>query len=528
MAELVERIPLRPVKWLQSRTFDEFMKDCELEIGRRKLTKKDMKDKYKLLHSFCGSLIKSRGIMQRIYKYSLSTPLEMGGRLFCGGSIQGLAREYRSLLLRDVTTDIDMKNAHPVILRYICKKHGIPCPQLEYYINHRDDILANWTDRGMGKTAYLENTNNDKYSSAKGQSPEVNAGLRLYATENKAVQKTIIALPDYAQIVNSIPDDKKWNRSGSALNRILCYYENIVLGHSDHILNIHNIEICVKMFDGQEVYGDYYQNSGLLTEIENYVESKMEGLNMKWDYKPHDNIHTVPEGFDESKVPIEKDGVEDDAGARDVILKQYPHWKNCHGVLYIFDNDTGLWTTNKSVMTGKISELANHLWVLVKDKDGNYKKTKNYARNECLRRNIWGFIMEVTIDDDWLRQNEHSSMGKLLFPNGVLNLRTGVFYSKDKYPFDPEIVFTYRMPQDFIYDTIDDVYMEDIRKRLFVDPLGEEVGNYLILQFARALAGDLAKQITFGIGLGNNGKFCSQPGFVSRWRTKDETILSES
>ena len=44
MAELVERIPLRPVKWLQSRTFDEFMKDCELENGRRKLTKNDMKD----------------------------------------------------------------------------------------------------------------------------------------------------------------------------------------------------------------------------------------------------------------------------------------------------------------------------------------------------------------------------------------------------------------------------------------------------------------------------------------------------
>ena len=208
MAELIERIPLRPVKWIKSRTFEEFMTDCEAEIGRRKFTKKDMKDKYKLLHSFCDSLIKSRGVMKRIYKYSLSTPSEMGGRLFCGGSIQGLAREYRSLLLRDVTTDIDMKNAHPVILRYICKKHGIPCPQLEYYINHRDDILANWTDRGMGKTAYLENTNNDKYSSAKGQSPEVNKELRLYATENKTIQKQLIALPEYVQIVSSIPKRK--------------------------------------------------------------------------------------------------------------------------------------------------------------------------------------------------------------------------------------------------------------------------------------------------------------------------------
>ena len=51
------------------------------------------------------------------------------------------------------------------------------------------------------------------------------------------------------------------------MNRILCYYENIILGHSDHILNIRNIESCVKMFDGQEVYGDYYQDSTRLLQV---------------------------------------------------------------------------------------------------------------------------------------------------------------------------------------------------------------------------------------------------------------------
>ena len=168
MAELVERIPMRSVMWLKTRTFRDFETDYEARMARepqlnkRKTTKKELADYYSMLQKLCDSFIKTRGVMKRTYKYSLTTPTDMGGRLFCGGSIQGLACEYRSLLLRDTTTDIDMKNAHPVILKYICQKHSIPCPQLEYYVAHRDAILEKWSSKGVGKIAYLENTNNEK------------------------------------------------------------------------------------------------------------------------------------------------------------------------------------------------------------------------------------------------------------------------------------------------------------------------------------------------------------------------------
>ena len=88
-------------------------------------------------------------------------------------------------------------------------------------------------------------------------------------------------MPEYAELNNSIPEEKLWNRGGSGLNRILCYYENIILGHCLHVLNTRNIEVCVFMFDGLMAYGNHYQDPGLLSEIEDYVESKMEGLNMK-------------------------------------------------------------------------------------------------------------------------------------------------------------------------------------------------------------------------------------------------------
>ena len=166
MAELIERVPMRNAMWLKTRTFHEFEQDSEARLlrepqhNKKKTSKKELRDYYDQLQKLCDTFVKSRGVMRRIYRYSLNTPSSLGGRLFCGGSIQGLACEYRSLLLRDSTTDIDMKNAHPVILLYICKKHNIACAQLESYVNNRDEVLAKWSDRGIGKTAYLENTNN--------------------------------------------------------------------------------------------------------------------------------------------------------------------------------------------------------------------------------------------------------------------------------------------------------------------------------------------------------------------------------
>jgi hypothetical protein len=60
--------------------------------------------------------------------------------------------------------------------------------------------------------------------------------------------------------------------------------------------------------------------------------------------------------------------------------------------------------------------------------------------------------------------------------------------------FNPDIVFMYRMDHDFTDFTDEDKeYMESIRQRLFTLPLGDGVGDYLILNIARGLAGDMTK-----------------------------------
>ena len=295
--ELIERPNLDAVYYLNSIAFERFKDDCiyEAEInGDKKPTLQDIKTWYTILRQFCKTNIKTKGITKRIYSYSLGTPSGLGGRLFCSGSLQSIWSVYRGLLMRGLGTDIDMSNAHPVILRYICQLHDIPCPQLEYYINNRDRCLAEFDSREVGKKAYLSAVNSDKYAKCK----NAPSSFKRFDDEMGWIQKQIIGIPEYNKIIQTIPDSRELNNfNGSAINRVMCYYENIILGHAIHILNARGIEIAILMFDGLMVYGDYYQNLELLKEIEEYVESKMPGLSMKWTYKQHDSTLEIPDDF---------------------------------------------------------------------------------------------------------------------------------------------------------------------------------------------------------------------------------------
>jgi hypothetical protein len=48
-------------------------------------------------------------------------------------------------------------------------------------------------------------------------------------------------------------------------------------------------------------------------------------------------------------------------------------------------------------------------------------------------------------------------------------------------------------------------YIETIKHPLFGLPLGEEVGDYVVLNLASGLAGDMMK-VMFGLGMSNTGK----------------------
>ena len=138
--ELIEKLPLLKIQFLDSLSFNEFKPFCKSSIKNEE----DRRKQYNIMKEYCRTNIKTRGETKRIYSYTLKTPLDVGGRLYSGSSIQGLSSKIRGFLFGDITTDIDMKNAHPTILQYLCNLNDIKCPNLTYYIEHRDELLIEY------------------------------------------------------------------------------------------------------------------------------------------------------------------------------------------------------------------------------------------------------------------------------------------------------------------------------------------------------------------------------------------------
>ena len=357
--ELIERPNKDAVSYLNSISFEQFQNDCIYEARTNGLSPppmKDIKQWYTILKQFCQTNLKTKGVTKRIYSYSATTPTGLGGRLFCSGSLQSIWSVYRGLLMRDIGTDIDMTNAHPVILKYICNKHDIPCPQLEYYINNRDRCLSEFDSRAIGKKAYLSSVNSDKYARLKNPP----STFKRFDDEMGYIQRLLTNNPEYQNIVMTVPDSREFdNFNGSAINRILCYYENIILQHAIHVLNTKGIEIAILMFDGLMVYGDYYADLSLLKDIEEHVERMMPNLGMKWVYKHHDTSLQIPEDFvpdskseyDEWKTTFEKEWCK----IRDTstFIRKY----NLNDkMIMVMQNESGLVTAYKHECYFKLDE----------------------------------------------------------------------------------------------------------------------------------------------------------------------------
>jgi hypothetical protein len=293
--ELYERLPLAKINYLDKMKFDEFKLHCSSSCKNEA----ERKIKFEMMKKFCQANIKAKGEVRRIYAYTLKTPVEVGGRLYCGNSIQGLSRRMRGFLCQGITTDIDMKNAHPVIARYLCKKNNIDCPNLSYYIENRDIICQRFVD---GKTTFLKALNDDKPNKK-----IKDDFFQAFDKECKSIQKALTSLPEYKHIVETTPTDKSYNWNGSAFNRIMCVYENKILQEAISVINSKHLVLAVLMFDGIMIYGDHYADESLLRAIEERVNAAFEGMDMVMTYKEHSDDIKMPEDYQEEQEERNED-----------------------------------------------------------------------------------------------------------------------------------------------------------------------------------------------------------------------------
>jgi len=301
--EFIERLPLVKLHYLNTLTFTQYKAFDKSSAKNDDERKKN----YLKMRNFCDNFIKANGEIKRLYKFTgennWGNESEGNGRLFSNGcGIQGLPKKIRGFLLDGFTTDIDMVNAHPVILRFLCRKHNISYEKLDFYIEHRDEVLSQFSDRETGKTLFLKATNNDKLNKK-----EKNEIFKEYDKEMKETQKLLTKLTCYTNIVNEVPSNKLYNWYGSAINRVMCFYENKILQIIIEEINKMGIEICAPMFDGCLLYGIH--RNEILEKLESAINEKFPGLDMKLSIKEHCKDIVLPDDFEITKNIIKEEDI---------------------------------------------------------------------------------------------------------------------------------------------------------------------------------------------------------------------------
>ena len=149
-----------------------------------------------------------------------------------GVSLANIARQIRHAICNDRYTDIDMVNAHPVILQHICKLNNIDCDYLDEYVEDREGCLSEMSNltKEKAKKAYLTviNGKDGVISSIKGASK----GLKKFAREMKDIRRLLIKIKSrqYQSWCKYQKSKKrKDNFEGSFINSLMCDMENNIL-----------------------------------------------------------------------------------------------------------------------------------------------------------------------------------------------------------------------------------------------------------------------------------------------------------
>jgi phage/plasmid-associated DNA primase len=281
---IIEKYDLPKLHYLDSIKFDEF---------RNLLSKTDLKSKdlsnefdkincFKSFKKFIRISIVNQGETE--IKYTHTTGCNEG-RLFAKGGIQSQPTSVRGFLMKH-TTDIDMTNAHPTILRFICNGLGIHTPKLDYFINHRNEVYdLHKMDRTDCKMLYL---------SILFQHYEKVSDVSFLNDYRKEIMNIHQELKKHYQ---HLYNDKTNNPFGTMTSKIIDELENKILQSMIRFFESKQIAVKVLMFDGCMIEGNLYNDENLLNELQLFIENEFKGLDMKFSFKPHCDKIVLPADF---------------------------------------------------------------------------------------------------------------------------------------------------------------------------------------------------------------------------------------
>ncbi len=493
----------RMAKKLTLKTEITLHEKVDMSMLKRLISSSIDENKRKLLEMYY-SRRNDVGVIPVEYAYSKNV-LEKG-RLYAknGLSLQSFSKEMRCALSKDIYYDIDMVNADPVLIVQYCKKNNIECKKLDYYINNREKVFSliqkkHKIDRDAAKALMLRlcfvggykiDIYNDETERSEEIEPEDKIGYLLEIKEElSSIAKKVCELEvETTKLVEKDPN--KLHKKSSVLAITAHVLENQCLMEMYNFFSSRKYICGVLCFDGimvEKQSVNAIQLDKILRQCEKYVLQKT-GYNIILSEKPMNTPLTV-------ELPLHSKFVDNDLDCCKKLLEiEGKHkFKFCKDILYIFNEVTGMYDTQIETLNYYLIKNKEYLYIQIG------KKCVSYGEQNSLMRSIIPLIKTLTVDNDWLTKTENTSLGHLLFIDGIYNMKTSTFTDG----FNPEIVFHIRVPHNFPKRSRREINAarEISFDRVFENP------KPIIYALSRALAGDVQyKKFYLCPGKSNSGK----------------------
>jgi len=490
--EFFERPDIKGCHFLKSMMNDQQFKERYINNGNK--TQKEINDKFKLIKNYVNSAI---GYKQLNIKYDYGNGSNGYGRLYGHGSIQNVNSVFRGLLFKH-TTDIDIKNCHPVILKWLCDKYEIKCCNLNQYIFNREEVFKSNGGKDFVKNKVLNLMNND-FKNKKGLNTQF---LKDIDIEFNKIRQQIIYKEKYQDILQNIDETQQGkNYAGTCISRILCHYESQILNEMVYYLQNNNYVVSVLMFDGCMIEGNHYDNFDLLKSMETFINSKFENINIELQYKEHDNSIVIPDDFTFNHVKI----VDTDYEAGEYFFDKYKHILKSYKGRLFFKKDN-IWLCDEKQISNTLSVMILKDKVFKMNKDGLVAFCQNLKGANNILDVLTKMIREDNNDDELYEKFHNSTRDLLCFNDGVY------FFKKSKFvkwvDIDEDVYSCIKINRDFehYYNNPDLEVIEELKKKMFIDAYGDKTDEFFHF-LSRAMSGNVQdKRYATYLGNRNCGK----------------------
>jgi hypothetical protein len=482
---------------------------------------------------------------ESVFKVKYNLPEHKWGRIFPEKSLSLCVfhRPTRHAFCKGSYIDIDMKNAHPNIVKNICLLNNISCPTIEKYCNDRDAFLKlvcdyHNVDEVEAKTLMLRLTYGGEYANwitkievqQQQWTIEPLVDIVEYEKEMEIIrdivfEKNTHIIADVEKADPAIFKNPKYKTAEDVLKK----KKKTCMSHFCNTIERYLQEACIKYLvdekdfilqdivpcqDGFMILFDLWYD-GILKDLEKVMFDAI-GFNMVLVVKQFDEAIDIPVVYKDNVEPkneVEPENekyrfVSDDNNASILILNEIKD-----NLVYVerrlFLKHNNIWIEDSDFINNFILDYILKSNICKKNED---KKYVPYNQNvKCAKNVREALLVKIKTQENLQYKNLYekfhtTTRNRLCFLDGVLDFKAKKFYKWEEIDF--EYYTTQQIKRNY-YDYFcnpNKVVIADLLKKIFT-PLFDKDVDIALHFLSRAITGNYVdKNFATYVGNRNCGK----------------------